>query len=440
MDSLNANYPISLKYIDNEYDSKTKSDIAFSGKIIFNSECYIKDPKIYQNFSDQNLNIDENKIKDQESTKKVNKQNNFKNETNEKQKTQKNNIENFQTCNYYKNNYYRYYNYYQKGGKGKPSWWKDKGPYYGGKDNKYRGDWRDNNNCQGWKDQISFFKKEIEKTKKEIERIKALYRVLLNKHNLLKKKFEVILKKLGIEHNFLEDTNTIQKEIIYEDNNVKKSNIENFKTCGYYRNNYNKFYNYYRNGGTGTPPFAPEPKPKLPCQSFRDEHAKLVDLRNYWKRILSYWNKLYTELQRKHDLLKKKYSITIQKINIEINFKKNKLGHLKKNIYDDNNQMDSNYHIENFSNYITSNSVDQLIKYNEELTERQKIQKDKIELIREKEANLQKINALLNTSNDRNNFKKKIILTLVSLIFLLFILGLSTYIYFIRDFKIPKTD
>mgnify|MGYP001345642982 CR=1 FL=1 len=51
MDSLNANYPNSIKYIDNSFDSSSKLDSAFPGKIIFKSECYIKDPKNYNNIN-----------------------------------------------------------------------------------------------------------------------------------------------------------------------------------------------------------------------------------------------------------------------------------------------------------------------------------------------------------------------------------------------------
>ena len=111
----------------------------------------------------------------------------------------------------------------------------------------------------------------------------------------------------------------------------------------------------------------------------------------------------------------------------------NSLNILKKNIYDDNNQMNSNF--ENFTNH---NKIDELIQYNKNLTEKQKLQKDKINLIKEKELSLEKTSELLKTSTDRNNFKKKVIYTLIALIFFLFILSLSTYIYFIRDFKVKK--
>jgi len=144
----------------------------------------------------------------------------------------------------------------------------------------------------------------------------------------------------------------------------------------------------------------------------------------------------YNELTIDYNNLQKEYNDVLQykeSHNINKNFMDNSLNILKKKIYDDNNQMNANF--ENFTN---QNKIDELINYNKELSEKQKVQKDKINLIKEKESSLEKTNELLKTSTDRNNFKKKIIYTLIALIFLLFILSLSTYIYFIRDFKVNK--
>lgn len=85
-----------------------------------------------------------------------------------------------------------------------------------------------------------------------------------------------------------------------------------------------------------------------------------------------------------------------------------------------------------------SDNIDSIIKYNQELTEQQKLQKDKIELIKNKEIDLIKVNSLLKSSNNRNSFKRKLIYTLVAFIILFFLLCLSTYIYFVRDFKPNK--
>ena len=415
MDSLNANYPKSLKYVDNNFNTKNKSDKAFSGYKIFESECFIKDSNNFDNISSIQSNeiINSNIIK-----KPLNKSSDKKKEENA--------IENFSSkCEYYKNNYYRYYSHFQRGNTGKPNWHKDYGAYHGGKDNKYAGDWRDKDNCAGWKKGIAEFKRLIELIKKEIEKIKKLYYELNNKHNILQKKYSNVLKKIGIEVNYNVELKVPQNKKTFNDNNRKEITIE-------------PFWRRKKRRKKGLFASLFDSKPAVPpCNEFKIEYNKLKPELEKWKKILEYWKKLYRELFNKHTILKKKYKNIINKINLEVNFKVNKLGNMKKKIFDDNNQMNNSYHMENFSNYITDNSIDQIIEYNKELSKKQELQKDKIELIKEKELNLQKVNALLKSSNDRNSFKKKIILTLVALIFLLFILSISTYIYFIRDFKPP---
>ena len=140
------------------------------------------------------------------------------------------------------------------------------------------------------------------------------------------------------------------------------------------------------------------------------------------------------KLRKKHELLEKEYNLN-NSYDDELNkeFIKKSLQNIKIKMYNDNNQMNSNSQIESFTN-----PTDSIIEYNKALSEKQKVQQDKLELIKEKEANLIKVNASLKSSNDRNNFKKKIIYTLVALIFFLFLLCLSTYIYFVRDFKVNK--
>ena len=152
----------------------------------------------------------------------------------------------------------------------------------------------------------------------------------------------------------------------------------------------------------------------------------------------TFWGSVkYTPLKENNLLRNKINNNGLIKSKINNEFMKKSIKNIKKKIYNDNSQMntDTNSTFETFNN---SEDINELIEYNKELSKKQEVQKDKIELIREKETNLQKVNALLKTSNDRNSFKKKIILTLIALIFLLFILSLSTYIYFVRDFKIEK--
>ena len=138
-------------------------------------------------------------------------------------------------------------------------------------------------------------------------------------------------------------------------------------------------------------------------------------------------------LQNEYNTLQNNYDTEIKLKEINNNFMENSLKKFRKKIYDDNNQMNANF--ESFTN---QSKIDDLIQYNKELSEKQKVQKDKINLIKEKELSLEKTNELLKTSSDRNNFKKKVIYTLIALIFFLFILSLSTYIYFVRDFKVNK--
>ena len=131
-----------------------------------------------------------------------------------------------------------------------------------------------------------------------------------------------------------------------------------------------------------------------------------------------------------------------KKLNEKISL--NNMRRMEQIRYDNTSQLNSNMdNMDNFSNFENSNiienftsGIEDLVKYNEAATDKQKVQEDKINLIKEKELSLEKTNALFKSSNDRNNFKKKIISTLVAVIFLLFILSISTYVYLIRDFKI----
>lgn len=129
--------------------------------------------------------------------------------------------------------------------------------------------------------------------------------------------------------------------------------------------------------------------------------------------------------------LKEKNSIKNENNQINKKFLYKSLNILQRHINNDSNQLNMNNTFESFGN-----QTDDIIKYNEELNDKQKLQKDKINLIQEKELSLEKTNALFKSSNDRNNFKKKIIYTFVALIFFVFILSISTYIYLLRDFKI----
>lgn len=299
MDSLNANYPKSLKYIDNNFNTKNKSDIAFSGHKMFDSECFIKDSKNFDNIS----SIQSNEIQNLQIVNKSS------------EKKEKNIVEKFSSsCNYYKNNYYRYYNHFYRGGKGKPNWHKNYGAYHGGKDNKYAGDWRDKDDCIGWKKEIAEFIRLIELTKKEVERTKKLYNELLNKHKILQKKYSNVLKKIGIEVNFNVELKVPQNNKTFIDNNTKEITIEPFfrgekqPTCSDYKKGYNRYHDYYKKGGKGKPWWWNFRPAVPPCNEFRIKHNKLKVELEKWKKILEYWKKLYIELFNKHTILKKKIS------------------------------------------------------------------------------------------------------------------------------------
>jgi hypothetical protein len=103
---------------------------------------------------------------------------------------------------------------------------------------------------------------------------------------------------------------------------------------------------------------------------------------------------------------------------------------LLKFMEDDNNTMDANVIMEQFQ----VNNANELINQNKKLMDKQEVQKDNIKKIQEKEKNLEKSEALYQSSADRNDFKVKIIYSLVAFIFLFFILSIALYVYYVRDF------
>ena len=114
-------------------------------------------------------------------------------------------------------------------------------------------------------------------------------------------------------------------------------------------------------------------------------------------------------------------------------FLEKSLNTLQTVMINDNNDMNASpSKLESFTN------LEDTIEYNKKLSEKQKIQKDNIQKIQDKEQLLEKTDALLKTSNERNSFKRKIIYSLVAVIFLMFILSIGFYIHYIRDFKPPN--
>lgn len=115
------------------------------------------------------------------------------------------------------------------------------------------------------------------------------------------------------------------------------------------------------------------------------------------------------------------------------NFLEKSLNTLENIMINDNNTMNTNLpNLESFSN------LEETIEYNKKLSEKQEVQKNNIQKIQDKEQLLEKTNALLKTSYERNNFKRKLIYSLIAFIFLMFILSIAFYIHYVRDFKVPK--
>jgi hypothetical protein len=72
---------------------------------------------------------------------------------------------------------------------------------------------------------------------------------------------------------------------------------------------------------------------------------------------------------------------------------------------------------------------------NNELLKKQKIEVDQLKEIQDKEKLLLTRSRMLQIAQDRNSYKKKLIYTLIALIFLIFIFTLALYVYFNRKVK-----
>jgi len=72
---------------------------------------------------------------------------------------------------------------------------------------------------------------------------------------------------------------------------------------------------------------------------------------------------------------------------------------------------------------------------NQQLLQKQKIQKEQLLEIQEKEKLLLTRSRMLQIVQDKNAFKKKIIYTLLSIIFIIFIISLALYVYFSKIIK-----
>ena len=98
-------------------------------------------------------------------------------------------------------------------------------------------------------------------------------------------------------------------------------------------------------------------------------------------------------------------------------------------------QITSYYNIAQQTNALQEASLSQLTAKNTELTQKQNIQIQQLKEIQDKEKLLLTRSRMLQISQDRNSYKKKIIYTLIALIFGVLILTLVIYILYIRKIK-----
>lgn len=82
-----------------------------------------------------------------------------------------------------------------------------------------------------------------------------------------------------------------------------------------------------------------------------------------------------------------------------------------------------------------NNALLELESKNQELYQKYAIQLNQVKEIEDKEKLLLTRSRMLQISQDRNSYKKKIIYTLVALIFALFIFTLVVYVYFMKKNK-----
>jgi Fe2+ transport system protein B len=103
-----------------------------------------------------------------------------------------------------------------------------------------------------------------------------------------------------------------------------------------------------------------------------------------------------------------------------------------------------NIELNSFNQLITNNknleslTQTELENINNELTQRQELQINQIREIEDKEKLLLTRARMLQISQDRNAYKKKIIYTLIAVIFGIFILTLVIYVLFVRKIGMIK--
>lgn len=87
---------------------------------------------------------------------------------------------------------------------------------------------------------------------------------------------------------------------------------------------------------------------------------------------------------------------------------------------------------------LQSTTLGDISTKNEQLLQKQKIQLNQLQEIQDKEKLLLTRSRMLQISQDRNSYKKKVIYSLIAVIFAVFILSLVMYVLFTRKAGMQK--
>ena len=82
----------------------------------------------------------------------------------------------------------------------------------------------------------------------------------------------------------------------------------------------------------------------------------------------------------------------------------------------------------------------EIVSKNTELSDKQAVQLNQFNEIEDKEKLLLTRSRMLQVSQDRNSYKKKIIYTLIALILFIFIATIMTYVFFMRKSSMSKPN
>ena len=83
-------------------------------------------------------------------------------------------------------------------------------------------------------------------------------------------------------------------------------------------------------------------------------------------------------------------------------------------------------------------SLQELESKNKDLVHKQQIQLNQMKEIEDKEKLLLTRSRMLQISQDRNSYKKKIIYSLIAAIFVIFIFTLAMYVFYVRKINMAK--